>query len=1507
IFVTKNPVLCAEVEKNFIRLCQTNESLQQRVQKREKFADCLVDTQEESYPLFLTSKQLLLMLDASVDGLSFFPRDENLKPLHYVPGWEEQEDMFFDLGHPMLGNQSLCNGAVGNQRPLFKKPTKQRTDFKTECTYDVFEHDIWPKIKKEFKDPCHPSLVWTEIVSFIKGSFEALETEQGFLSESQYEQIGLKRAPNFTHDRHIVYQAFVCYRKLMKAKNWFDEMDVIFHIYKRMKSMTLIPWNIHAIYTDETQDFSQAELALLVSLCNNSNNMFLAGDTAQSIMKGISFRFADLKSLFYLEAGKKSKVNSASEGVEVEKNSKRNTTGVIRPAQLYQLTHNYRSHAGILSMASAILDIIVELFPDTIDCLQKDQGLFDGPKPVIIESCLPDELMKLLTGNKRDTSHIEFGAHQAILVVDSEAKEKLPEELCSAIALTIYESKGLEFDDVLLYNFFTHSKVDKEWRVVTEYLEKLVTDLQKTNQHENLKLIDEDILIKGKRPRALKFDSRQHKLLDTELKLLYTAVTRARVNVWIFDEDSVKRAPMFEYFKALKLVQDMNEFNQNNQKIGFTKKSTPQQWKAKGDDYVRKNNYSLAIDCYVKAKEPQLEKFAIACRTREEAKKLTQNVPLMRSLYAKAGAQFVLCKELEKAAHCFERSNDFNLAALCLEKCGKFEHAAVLYGDSSDTEAVVRCFEQCGHFVQAIDSLASENKFVRAVECLHRYQNLIQSYKGSKQIVPPVLEKNRPGEEFTENKLWLRLAEYEYNQKLNFRDTLHKINDPKEKVTFFKRHSLWKDAAEILFEEGDREEATQLMFRSGNLETALKYAESGFFKPLAASICVAMAHRSYRYNDKKYSEDNLKKALRMYSELKDNAGQAQVKLFQGQYSVDHKLLKTASRQFSDCKLSAGCLECNTAIHKMTNIGREDYNDLVCSIELGCKVIDLLCDGKPENVEVKKQNLKFYGLELDAVTKKVTWYPHELPLFLSMVNSYDDLLCITMPEAQAVKILCDVITKRIIGWSQRVRQTMRCDSLLLCWRYKDGYKCDIPGCRFRHNFDSSTKEDAHIFNFWKMSVILEVNLIRVNEKLEKFDMQETKENITQERNKWAGVRGGQESASFEKIMSKLKDNVATFPEIKRYIQSLLDTGRDQCKFKDKISTTKWVVEACFLSSLLKLENIDVKQHITDLEVALNTSPETWTKDIQMLAVYQIPPDQGENNAVLLKTISSLFVESFSQLCNSHDLLESTKQFTFFLKELANHKKRSLMLGFENLLFWLEFHFSVTLFSMAHANKKSKNNNRFYIPSSYYDNIKLVEACFKKTNSSKNRNMICQMVADQSLPASEVTNLQNTMVKFIMGSGEERIPGLLDYMQEMCGSNILLAERILILSLVIMINIPKELVSSINEIPMRRRLLEVKCNESMPARFTECVQNLHKANTYTDLVKIVCFYFKHRNDISLKEFTWMDRKNFYLKPYNLTLDQYPEMTFYIMPPAVPEKPPEGVGIEKNQGHDQQHVVQ
>ncbi|CAE1296780.1 unnamed protein product [Acanthosepion pharaonis] len=545
LFVTKNGVLCNEVLKNFRELSHGSEVTNKYMGVEEPILPpTFQEITNQHFPLFLTSKKLWLILDASLNPPYFFPRNADNSLKSKVMGWsdedhlaflpnldddDENEDSSFALPYDFLAQQN--------------KVTYQRR----EVTYEIFLQ-LWPEINKPASG-YHPSLVWIEIISFIKGSFEALNTKNGYLSEEQYISIGRKRAPNFTGERDKVYQLFWKYHQKKRQKKMFDECDVVFNLCKRLQEETQFPCPLHEIYVDETQDFTQAELCLLIQLSENPNQMFLTGDTAQNIMRGVSFRFSDLKSLFFY-----AKEQSAS--------SKR-SQAIHCPKSLYKLPHNYRSHQGILKLASSVIDILFRYFSDSFDPMQKDQGLFDGPKPKLLEFCSLENLAMLLRRDKQQASNIEFGAHQAILVVNNESREKLPEVLSTGLVLTIFEAKGLEFDDVLLYNFFQDSQASKEWRVVTEFLQELVKSQTKdqSNNQENLLEIDMDVLQEANRPRPLAFNSNLHKILNSELKLLYTALTRARVNLWIFDADETNRAPMFDYFKTLKLVQPINTHN----------------------------------------------------------------------------------------------------------------------------------------------------------------------------------------------------------------------------------------------------------------------------------------------------------------------------------------------------------------------------------------------------------------------------------------------------------------------------------------------------------------------------------------------------------------------------------------------------------------------------------------------------------------------------------------------------------------------------------------------------------------------------------------------------------------------------------------------------------------------------------------------------------------------------------------------------------------------------------
>ena len=58
-----------------------------------------------------------------------------------------------------------------------------------------------------------------------------------------------------------------------------------------MREEKEIPWIIHEIYVDDSHDFTQAELCLLLRLCHSPNEMFLTRDPAQGNTNDIQLVF----------------------------------------------------------------------------------------------------------------------------------------------------------------------------------------------------------------------------------------------------------------------------------------------------------------------------------------------------------------------------------------------------------------------------------------------------------------------------------------------------------------------------------------------------------------------------------------------------------------------------------------------------------------------------------------------------------------------------------------------------------------------------------------------------------------------------------------------------------------------------------------------------------------------------------------------------------------------------------------------------------------------------------------------------------------------------------------------------------------------------------------------------------------------------------------------------------------------------------------------------------------
>ena len=457
VFVTKNPYLTREVKRRFYDFVSSHDKLQDHLPFESKpLPLSLEDINEFHYPLFLTSRELLILIDSTLDGETFFPRkqDGKINDTIYnsklVYGDIEFADMTFQEDDDEDEDDDYDNEIEhGDEQRAPMDDTRYEM---IEITASYFENVIWHKISKTNDEVnIDPIFVWQEIKSFIKGSVNAIKTDKGYLSRTDYLEVGKNKAPNFANSREKIYDLFLkydkyCHSPVQPGKKFFDEGDLLFNLYNRLKKRPTFPWVVHNFYIDEVQDFTEAELYLLLSCSQCPNGNFLCGDSAQSIMRGVSFRFTDVRSLFY----------------ELNMNSK-----ATIPDKPCYLTINYRAHAGILRVSESIIELMRRFFEKSFDaipemCQIQTSCAVNVQKPFIVYYNDPEHLQYILSGHQNQERKIEFGAHQAIIVPSEEVKKKLPEFLQKgAIVLTVFEAKGLEFNDVLLFNFFSDSTVRK--------------------------------------------------------------------------------------------------------------------------------------------------------------------------------------------------------------------------------------------------------------------------------------------------------------------------------------------------------------------------------------------------------------------------------------------------------------------------------------------------------------------------------------------------------------------------------------------------------------------------------------------------------------------------------------------------------------------------------------------------------------------------------------------------------------------------------------------------------------------------------------------------------------------------------------------------------------------------------------------------------------------------------------------------------------------------------------
>ncbi|KIM48469.1 hypothetical protein M413DRAFT_440213 [Hebeloma cylindrosporum] len=635
LFVTQSRVLAGKVEEYFSKLLQT---LSTADRTREELAEMvkLKKTQQD--------EEGLIDIDDDQDWRGDLPqRFSELQDEHFP--LFVTFDRLASLLEADMPETSLDDLDSGDSTK-FSKTSKL-------ISYSTFLEVYWPHFTQSLKKGLDPALVFSELLGVIEGSEESLSHENHFLDKKSYENLSHRAQYAFANRRETIYAIFQLYLKQKKINNEYDAADRTHRILNVFQKMGVPGQKIDYLYVDEAQDNLLIDALLLRFLVRNPDGLFWAGDTAQTISVGSSFRFNDLKAfLFRLEKRREESIVG-------------DTSPFLQEApRSFQLSINYRSHGGIVQCADSVIALITEFWPYAIDALSRERGVVDGSKPVFF------------SGWDSDTVR-----YVSILVRNETARQELRRQVGDiGLIMTLYESKGLEFDDVLLYKFFEDSSVDlSQWRLVLN----LLSDQS------------------GQEMAAPRFDEIRHAGVCSELKFLYVAITRARKNLWLVD-CSEKSEPMRVFWTSRNEIQNCHP-GSDVPKLAVS--SSPEEWEKSGRTLFSNKRYLQAMHCFERAGLAREAAVSHTYYLREVARSMpiSSSKPgllLRQNAFLAAAEAFVECSGSAKNAK--EKKAYLRSAGDCFEHARDDYRAAQSYAQAEEYNTAVKLYRKCARFDEAV-------------------------------------------------------------------------------------------------------------------------------------------------------------------------------------------------------------------------------------------------------------------------------------------------------------------------------------------------------------------------------------------------------------------------------------------------------------------------------------------------------------------------------------------------------------------------------------------------------------------------------------------------------------------------------------------------------------------------------------------------------------------------------------------------------------------------------------
>jgi hypothetical protein len=346
----------------------------------------------------------------------------------------------------------------------------------------------------------------------FNGVLTGADIHNSCMPREDYLSLGVKRSIFTGEERPPVYEIFVKYLESLKAGGFYD-LNI-----EASKSLHFCHPSYDFVVVDEVQDLTNIQLHLILKSLRTSEHFILCGDSNQIVHPNF-FSWTNIKTMFYEERTRKH-------------------LDIIRI-----LNTNYRNSRQITEIANRLLLVKNARF-----------GSIDRESNYLVK-CNSDIAGKveLLAESDRTKGELDSKTRQsakyAVLVMRQEDKADARRFFHTPLLFSIQEAKGLEYENIIMYNFVSGNQAEFNEIIEGVSAEELSAELRYARA-------------KDKTDKALE-------VFKFHINALYVAITRSIRNIHIVEKNTGHRL-----FSLLSIAQSAEMSKLSEQK------SSSEEWKA---------------------------------------------------------------------------------------------------------------------------------------------------------------------------------------------------------------------------------------------------------------------------------------------------------------------------------------------------------------------------------------------------------------------------------------------------------------------------------------------------------------------------------------------------------------------------------------------------------------------------------------------------------------------------------------------------------------------------------------------------------------------------------------------------------------------------------------------------------------------------------------------------------------------------------------------------------------